>query len=202
MSMASIILAGVVAGVYSTRAEQTGRGDFVTHEVPELVLDMLGITGNRHHGPLRAAGPREPWLPKGMPIRNDRQLSVLSVEELALFATGLALPDASPELIGANLVVEGIAGFSRIAPGSHLAFGGSWGGKGKFDGSAVLRVEAYNRPCRGPGRKLADAHGRPELEFDFVKAAVSLRGLVLSVTSPGVIRPGDAVVVVGPLTAP
>jgi hypothetical protein len=193
---------GVVAGVYSTMLEQTGRGDFVTHAVPELVLDLQGIVGNRHHGPLRAAGPREPWLPKGALIRNDRQLSILSVEELALIAAGLALPQSAPELIGANLVVEGIAALSRIAPGSHLAFGGIWGGRGKFDGGAVLRVEAYNRPCRGPGRKLAEAHARPELEFDFVKAAASLRGLVLSVTHPGMIRPGDAVIVVGPLTAP
>ncbi len=193
---------GVVAGVYSTTQAQTGRGDFVTRPVSELVLDMHGIVGNRHHGPLRAAGPREPWLPKGALIRNDRQLSMLSLDELALIAEGLSLLQATPELIGANLVVEGIAGFSRIAPGSHLAFGGSWGGKGKFDGSAVLRVEAYNKPCRGPGRKLADAHDRPELEFDFVKAAACLRGLVLSVTHAGVIRPGDAVVVVGPLTAP
>ena len=192
---------GAVAGCYSTTSAQTGRGDFVTHAVPELVLDMQGIVGNRHHGPLRAAGPREPWLPKGAMIRNDRQLSALSVEEAALIAAGLSLPKPAPELIGANLLVQGIAAFSRIAPGSHLAFGGKWGGKGKFDGSAVLRIEAYNKPCRGPGRKLADAHERPELEFAFVSVAASLRGLVLSVTLPGVIRPGDAVIVVGPLTA-
>ncbi|MGL4441214.1 MAG: MOSC domain-containing protein, partial [Bosea sp. (in: a-proteobacteria)] len=76
------------------------------------------------------------------------------------------------------------------------------GGIGKFDGKALLRVEAYNKPCRGPGRKLAAAYGRPELEFAFVKVAASLRGLVLSVALPGVIRAGDAVVVMEPLTAP
>ncbi len=196
------VRSGIVAGVYSTTREQTGRGDFVTHEAPELLLDMQGIVGNRHSGALREAGPREPWLPRGQMIRNDRQLSALSTEELAMIAARLSLTDPAPGSIGANLVVTGIDDFSRIAPGSHLAIGGAWGGVGRFDGNAVLRVEAYNKPCRGPGRKLAAAHDRPRLEFDFVTAAASLRGLVLSVSCPGRIKPGDAVIVVGPLLAP
>ncbi len=131
-------------------------------------------------------------------MRNDRQVSMLSVEELAEIAEAMGLDAVAPELVGANIVVEGLAGFSRIPAGAHLAFGGTWGGQGRFDGGCILKVEAYNNPCRNPGRRLAAAHGRPELEFGFVKAARSLRGLVLSVSLPGVIRAGDAVVVVPP----
>ncbi len=192
---------GAVVAVYTTSLPMSDRGGFVTHAVPELALDMNGIVGNRHAGPTRPAGPREPWLPAGTPIRNDRQVSALSLEELALIARELRIAQAASELIGANLVIEGLADLSRIAPGSHLAIGGSWAGHGKFDGGVVLRVEAYNKPCRKPGRALAAAHGRPELEFDFVQAAKSLRGLVLSVAHPGVVRPGDAVIVVGPVVA-
>jgi hypothetical protein len=193
---------GRIIGTYTSTDPMGGEGSFVTRAVPELPLDMAGIPGDRHSGLTRASSAREPWLARGTVLRNDRQLSVLSVEELALVATGLGLAEATPELVGANLLIEGIADLSRIAPGSLLAIGGEWGGKGKFDGKALLRVEAYNKPCRGPGRKLAAAFGRPELEFQFVKVAASLRGLVLSVALPGVICPGNVVVVMGPLTAP
>jgi MOSC domain-containing protein YiiM len=189
---------GTVRAVFAAPAETDS---FVTAPAGALTLDLGGIPGDRHHGPTRPAGPREPWMPKGLAIRNDRQLSALSVEELALIAEAMGIDRTAPELVGANLVIEGIANLSRIAPGAHLAFGGTWGGKGKFDGEVILKVEAYNRPCRGPGRKLAAAHGRPDLEFAFPKAAASLRGLVLSVMAPGTIRPGDAVVVIDPLVA-
>lgn len=193
---------GRIIGTYTSTDPMGGTGSFVTHPVAELALDMAGIPGDRHAGLTRGSTAREPWLARGTVLRNDRQLSVLSREELALVAAGLGIAVATPELVGANVLVEGIADLSRIAPGSHLAIGGSWGGKGKFDGSALLRVEAYNQPCRGPGRKLAAAFGKPELEFAFPKVAASLRGLVLSVALPGVIRAGDAVVVMAPLTAP
>lgn len=193
---------GVIAGTYTSTDPMGGAGSFVTHATPELALDMTGIPGDRHAGLTRRSTAREPWLERGTVLRNDRQLSALSRPELGMIAAGLGIAEATPELIGANLLIDGIADLSRIAPGSHLAIGGSWGGSGKFDGHALLRVEAYNRPCRGPGRKLAAAHGRPELEFAFPKVAASLRGLVLSVAIPGVVRAGDTVVVLGPLTAP
>ncbi|MCU0886032.1 MAG: MOSC domain-containing protein [Beijerinckiaceae bacterium] len=197
-----ILATGSIVSVHSTVSPAGVSDSFVTAPLPELALDATGIPGDRHAGSTRAAGPREPWLPKGLSLRNDRQLSALSQEELALIAAGLKLPALDPGLIGANLVTQGIADLSRLPPGSHLAIGGNWSGQGRFDGHTLLRVEAYNRPCRGPGRKLAAAHGRPDLEFAFVTVARSLRGLVLSVAHPGVIRPGDAVVVIAPLLAP
>lgn len=193
---------GSIAGTYTSTDPMGGSGSFVTRAVPELVLDITGMPGDRHAGLMRSSTAREPWLARGTALRNDRQLSVLSREELAMIAAGLGIHEATAELIGANLLIEGIADLSRIAPGSHLAIGGTWGGEGKFDGNVLLSVAAYNKPCRGPGRKLAAAFGRPELEFAFPKVAASLRGLVLSVALPGVIRVGDTIVVLEPLTAP
>jgi hypothetical protein len=193
------VLIGRVTGLYV--ASDAAQG-FVTAPVGALALTLDGIADDRHGGRTRPAGPREPWMPRGLALRNDRQLSALSKEDLSAVAAGLQLDGVRPELIGANLIVEGIDGFSRIAAGSHLAIGGAWGGKGQFDGEVILKAEAYNRPCRGPGRKLAAAHGRPELEFGFVSGAKSLRGLVLSVSAAGTVRLGDAVVVVPPVTAP
>lgn len=198
---------GVVAGVFvatgapvlpDVLAAATLTHDFVTTATLSLQLDLSGIPGDLHGGPTRRSGAREPWLPRGTVIRNDRQLSALAVDELAMVASDLGIAELRPEWIGANLLVDGLPSFSEIAPGSRLAIGGAWGGKGRFDGSAVLRVEGYNKPCRQSGRALAAALGRTELEFGFVRAAATLRGLVLSVDLAGTVMPGDAVVVIPP----
>ncbi len=189
-----MIHVGVVRGTYVSNSSIREGGSFVSAPVEEIAFIYEGIAGARHAGLRREANAREPWLPRGMELRNDRQVSALSVEDLGKIAETLGLPEVSPELLGANLLIEGVPDFSHLAIGSHLAFG--WDGEGKFGGTAILKVEAYNKPCRGPGRKLAAAFGRPELEFAFVKAAKHLRGLVFSVSREGVVRAGDAVAVV------
>lgn len=178
------------------------RHPFVTSAAASLTLDHAGIVGDLHSGAVRRSGPREPWLPRGLPLRNDRQLSALCPDELETIAAALDLPALPPGWLGGNLLIEGLPAFSRIAPGSRLAFGGSWAGRGRFDGSAILRVEGYNLPCRRAGAAIAAASGRAGLLFRFVRAAAGLRGLVLSVDLPGPILPGDAVVVLAPVTAP
>lgn len=180
----------------------TGRtSEFVTQPVSALALDAGGIPGDRHNGLSRKAGPREPWLPRGCEMRNDRQLSALCADELADVAYRLDLPVLSPHLLGANLLITGLPGFSAIAPGARLAIGGAWGGKGVFDGTVVLTVEAYNRPCRKTGQAIAAANtASPALEFAFIKAAKHQRGLVLSVSVPGRIAVGDTVVLLPPVT--
>lgn len=191
---------GLLRKVFTCASDIGDGAAFPTEEAGELALTLNGIPGDRHEGPLRKANARQPWLPRGLPMRNDRQLSALSVEDLGKIAGTLDLPSVDPRLLGANLLIEGLPDFSLIGAGAHLCFGGEWGGEGRFDGSAILKVEAYNHPCRGPGRKLAAAHGRPDLEFAFVRAARSLRGLVLSVSLPGVIKPDAPVVLVPPET--
>jgi hypothetical protein len=191
---------GVVAGVYEILPVADTQHPFVTHPCERLALDLSGIPGDVHAGVTRKSGAREPWLPRGTVLRNDRQLSALSSDELAEVAADLGLDALPPEWIGGNLLFTGLERFSRIAPGSRLAIGGSWGGSGRFDGGAVLRVEAYNFPCRQSGRAIAALAGRPELEFAFVKVAAALRGLVLSVDLAGTITPGDAVIVIPPVT--
>lgn len=190
-----------VVGVYRA-ARRSGRLGFVTTATETLTLDHAGIVGDRHSGPQRRAGPRERWLPRGASLRNDRQVSALCPAELAEIARRLGLTELPPEWIGGNLLIEGLPEFSRIAPGSRLAFGGGWCGEGTFGGSAVLRVEGYNFPCRLAGAGIAAASGEAGHASAFVKAALSLRGLVLSVDLAGTIAPGDRVVVIAPLVPP
>lgn len=193
---------GSLSGVYSTCAPAAGQPGFVTSPVDALALGADGIAGDQHTGRGRHAGPREPWMPRGLDLHNDRQLTAVCSEELAALAVALQLPGIRPEWLGANLLISGVPDLSRVAAGSRLAIGGRWLGNGIFDGTAILRVSGYNFPCRGPARVIAQTCGRPELEFQFPKAAASLRGLILFVDHPGRIAPGDAVVVVGPAVAP
>jgi hypothetical protein len=158
--------------------------DFVSAAVPELSLTFEGIPGDVHAGLTRRSGGREPWYPRGTVIRNERQVSILSVEELAEIGRGLALEPFRPEWIGANLVLDGVPALTQLPPRTQLM----------FPSGATIRIDGDNNPCRHAGRAIVrHVPDRPDLEFGFVKAAKGRRGLVGWVEREGVIRPGDPV---------
>ncbi|MCP3144279.1 MOSC domain-containing protein [Pyxidicoccus xibeiensis] len=167
----------------------TEQKSFVTHDLPEVRLSFEGIEGDRHAGLTRLSDVRTPWFPRGTPIRNTRQLSLVSTEELAQVAHALELPRVLASWLGANLEVEGIPRLTQLPPGTRLF----------FPEDAVLAVEGENEPCTGPGKVIEGHHpGIPKLASRFVKAAWERRGLVAWVDRPGVIRAGDAVRVMLP----
>jgi hypothetical protein len=150
----------------------------------EIQLTYAGVVGDRHEGLVRPSGAREPWYPRGTRMRNERQLSILSAEELAEVAARLNLPALPGEWIGANLVLSGIAGFSSLPPRTLLM----------FPSGATVRIDGDNGPCRISGRAIMAHHpDRADVEFGFVKAAMGKRGLVGWVEREGVIRAGDEV---------
>ena len=81
---------------------------FETTPVETLQLGFEGIPGDVHFGHTRRSGGREPWYPRGTEIRNERQLSIVAPDELAVVAGRMGLPEIRPEWIGANLVLHGI----------------------------------------------------------------------------------------------
>jgi hypothetical protein len=149
-----------------------------------LILSYSGIAGDRHEGLVRPSGPREPWYPRGTPMRNERQISIVGAEELAEIAAALGIPNLEPAWIGANLVLSGIDRLTRLPPRTLLL----------FPSGATIRIDGDNDPCRKSGAAIA-AHvaNRPDLQFAFVKAAKDRRGLVGWVEREGVIRAGDEV---------
>ena len=163
-------------------------GDFVSRPVPKLDLTFGGIPGHRHAGETRPSDSRTPWHPRGTRIANTRQVSVVSVEECALIAQALDLPYLDPALLGANMVIGGLEELTRLPPSTRL----------QLPSGATLFVTEPNAPCRQPGRKIAEAHGRPELEFLFPKHATGLRGVVALVEREGPATVGDAVKVIRP----
>ena len=73
-----------------------------------------------HAGHTRRSGGREPWYPRGTEMRNERQLSIVAADELAMVAERMAIAEIRPEWIGANLVLEGVPRLSMLPSGTLL----------------------------------------------------------------------------------
>ncbi|MCJ8142464.1 MOSC domain-containing protein [Ancylobacter sp. A5.8] len=180
------------ASRFKARLARTLLGDgagFITREVPVLGVTLEGVPGDRHAGHARPADSRVPWYPRGTSIRNCRQVSLVAPDELARIAERLGLAEIRPEWLGANLVVEGVAEFTRLPPGTRL----------HFPGGAALAVEGENAPCRHAGAAVAagapDAGERAGLDLAFIQAAKGLRGLVAWVERAGDLAAGDEITV-------
>jgi hypothetical protein len=145
-----------------------------------LTLTFAGPEGEAHGGLVRPSCSRVTALyPRGTPIRNTRQLSVLSAEELAATAAEMGLPALDPALVGATLVLEGLPDFSHVPPGARLL----------APSGACLTVDMENRPCSLPAKPIEAAH--PGFGARFKAAAQGRRGVTAWVEAEGVIALGD-----------
>ncbi|QFR32801.1 MOSC domain-containing protein [Ancylobacter sp. TS-1] len=154
---------------------------FATRAVPGLTVTLEGVPGDRHAGHSRPADSRVPWYPRGTPIRNARQISLVAPDELAEIARRLGVSEVRPEWIGANLVIEGVPHLTALPPGTRL----------HFPGGAALAVEGENAPCRHAGAAVAAATGESAAELGFPKLAGGLRGLVAWVERAGELVAGS-----------
>ena len=161
-------------------------GHFETRPVDALRLGFDGIDGDFHAGATRRSGGREPWYPRGTEMRNERQLSVVAADELAIVAERMGLAEIKPEWIGANLLIEGVPHLSMLPAGTLLF----------FRGGVTVKVDAQNGPCRIAGRSIAEHAGMADVEAGallFPKAAKRLRGVVAWVEKPGTITAGEEI---------
>lgn len=160
------------------------RDHFVTTRVDKALAQIGGFKGDRHAGLTKPADSRTSFFVPGTQIFNDRQVTILSLEELALVAARLELPEIKAEWLGGNLLISGLKDLSRISPASRLF----------FEGGAVLYVTKYNNPCSTAGRSVQDYYPeRTDLVSHFPKQAWNLRGIVAVVDVPGEIRTGEVV---------
>ncbi|MER8527854.1 MOSC domain-containing protein [Mesorhizobium sp. M0814] len=174
-------LAARVAALYLAPFDR-----FETRAVDTLQLGFDGIEGDFHAGTTRRSGGREPWYPRGTEMRNERQLSIVAADELAIVAERMGIAEIKPEWIGANLLIEGLPHLSMLPTGTQLF----------FKGGATVKIDAQNGPCRIAGRSVAENAGMPDHEAGallFPKAAKRLRGLVAWVEKPGTITAGEEI---------
>ncbi|MER9216098.1 MOSC domain-containing protein [Mesorhizobium sp. M0663] len=174
-------LAARVAALYLAPFDR-----FETRAVDTLQLGFDGIEGDFHVGTTRRSGGREPWYPRGTEMHNERQLSIVAEDELAIVAERMGITEIKPEWIGANLLIEGLPHLSMLPTGTQLF----------FKGGATVKIDAQNGPCRIAGRSVAENAGMPDHEAGallFPKAAKRLRGLVAWVEKPGTIAAGEEI---------
>lgn len=151
-----------------------------THPVEEMRLSFAGYEPDCHSGLTRPSCSRvTSQYPTGTEIRNVRQLSVASAEEMAEIAAELDLDALDPAWLGASIVLEGLPDFTHVPPGARL----------QADGGATLTVDMENQPCRFPARTIEDAH--PGHGKRFKEVAEGRRGVTAWVEREGVLHLGE-----------
>lgn len=146
----------------------------------QVRAELDGFEGEAHGGATRPSCSRFTMLhPKGTRVRNSRQLSILSAAELEVVAARLGLDRLDPELLGAQVVIEGIADLSHLPPGSRLQSGAG----------TTLCIDLQNGPCHLVAHEIeidAPGHGKA-----FSAEARGLRGVTAWVERAGPLAVGD-----------
>ncbi|QPM88937.1 MOSC domain-containing protein [Pseudooceanicola algae] len=149
--------------------------------VPRITAGFDGPRGEDHGGLTRPSCSRvlNQYPKRGTEIRNVRQFSILSAEELARIAATMGLDSLDPAFLGATLVLEGIPDFTHLPPSSRL----------QGPDGVTLTVDMENLPCTLPARVIEDA--LPGYGKTFKPAAEGRRGVTAWVEKEGEIALGD-----------
>ena len=148
--------------------------------VDQITALFSGPEGEAHGGLTRPSDSRvTSQYKRGTTIRNTRQFSILSAEDLAAIAAKMGLAHLDGALVGATMVVQGIPDFSHIPPSSRL----------QNESGATLTIDMENRPCVLPAKPSEAAH--EGFGAKFKAAAKGRRGVTAWVEREGVFRVGD-----------
>ena len=150
--------------------------------VEKVDVEWGGFQGDKHFGDTMPAGSSQKAYPKGTEVRNTRQISIVSIEELKQIAKALGVSKIKPEWVGANMLVSGIEQITELAPGTRL----------HFENGVGLVVQGVNMPCTDAGSQIQenfpDVAG---ITSGFPKKAIGRRGIVAWVERPGHIAAGE-----------
>ncbi len=172
-------IVGQVKGLYVNNSRDI---DLESSSLDQVNVSYGGFDGEDHGGLTRDSCSRvKLQYKKGTEIRNTRQISILSQEELDAVANEMGLEEIEPEWIGANLIIEGIPILTQLPPSSRLI----------FDGGVSLVVDMENGPCRFAAEQI-DLH-RPGKGAGFAKIAKGRRGVTAWVEKIGAISLGENV---------
>lgn len=154
--------------------------------VDEVEVAWEGFVGDKHFGLTMKSNSYQKAYPKGTEVRNVRQISIVSVEELQQVADAMGLPRIDPAWVGANLLVSGIPNLTQLPGGSRLY----------FENGVGIAVECENLPCTTAGGSLQKQFpDHPDITSAFPKKAIGKRGLVGWVERTGRLRKGEGILV-------
>ena len=173
---------GIVGRVEATLVNNDRAKTLASQRVDKVAVFFDGFEGDSHAGLTREACVRtKDQYREGTEIRNTRQISLLSLEELAEVASTLDLAVVNPEWVGANLLISGVPTLTLLPPSSRLIFS---------SGASVV-VDMENAPCAYPGEVIEQHH--PGKGKGFPRAALNKRGLTAWVEREGHIATGDEI---------
>lgn len=156
------------------------RPDIRSEPVQQVRATFAGFEDDFHGGLTRGACVRvKNRHEKDTEIRNTRQLSILSAEEMAVIAQEMELEDLDPTLLGVSIVLEGIPDLTFVPPASRLQ---------STNGTTIV-VDVENGPCNFPAQQIekdAPGHGKA-----FKAAARGRRGVTAWVEREGGLAVGD-----------
>jgi MOSC domain len=172
--------------VESLLARASREDGFVKAQTDHMALTFAG-PDDCHAGLTRKSDSRTlPLYKRGIDIRNVRQLTLLSIEELADIAKRLGIAEVLPEWLGANVTVSGIPDFTLLPPSTRL----------QFPSGATIVVDMENAPCSQIAKVIEEHH--PGTRFQVVEAATHKRGVTAWIEREGEVRVGDPIKIVTP----
>ncbi len=165
---------------YLGRVPHRDAPELATEPLEEMRLSFAGLEGEVHAGLTRPSCVRvRSQYPEGTEIKNVRQLSIVSVEELDAIAAQIGLDTLDPGWLGASVAVSGIPDFTHVPPSSRL----------QSQDGVTLTVDMQNQPCHFPGKTIE--RDRPGHGKGFKSAAEGRRGITAWVEREGTLRLGD-----------
>jgi MOSC domain len=173
-------ISGCVKQIHARPDRKTG------FEKPATGVLALSFEGpdDCHSGLTRKSDSRTLALYKrGIDIRNVRQLTLVSDEELADIAMNAGIPAIQPEWFGCNIVTTGIPDLSLLPPSTRL----------QFPSGATIVVDMENMPCKQIADVVALHH--PEVQFRLIEAARHKRGVTAWVEREGSVQAGDSIAI-------
>ncbi|NMB56073.1 MAG: MOSC domain-containing protein [Leptolinea sp.] len=178
-------LNGCVIGIYIANDPNS----ILSNSIEKIEVSLEGFTGDKHSGWTKPSDGRTKFYPRGTTIRNSRQVSIVSEEELGEVARLIKVDIVivKPEWLGANLLIGGIPNLTGLKPNTRFF----------FSGGVVLLITSDNLPCSLMTEEIMKHFpDRPELKNEIISAAMTRRGLVAVVESPGIITRNEKVRVV------
>lgn len=173
-------LSAIVCGVYIADNPDS----MISHSLKQVKVTMEGFEGDKHAGLSKPSSGRSPHYPRGTIVRNSRQVSLVSLEELQEIASILGLPEIRAEWMGANVLVQGIPSFSSLPPNTRLF----------FKNDVTLIVFEENVPCAHLADVIMDQYPQNNLtSAEIIKASVNRRGSVAWVERAGIIANDDSI---------
>lgn len=170
-------LAGKIEGIYYTTDQEN-----YSIPVNEIGFSFEGMHGDKHSGLTSLARTKHPEYKEKIELKNTRQISIMSVEELSLIAKELGVPEIKAEWLSTNLLVSGIPHLSKIPPGTRFYFGGG----------LILYNEGQNFPCKTAGNIMLEKYPHVVgIDKKFIKAALDKRGLIAWVEHPEKLKVGS-----------